>query len=130
MSKKKQPPFLALLALALVPALSGCAVLWIGGGAAAGYALTRDSMAFSVEDRSFSRVWEAALRETQSLGAVKAEDPGKGRLDARVQGADVVVTLEQLTVTTVRVKVRARKNLLPKRDVAEQLGLAILRDVS
>ena len=130
MQKKKQPPFLiAVAALALALGASGCAALWVAGGTAAGYALTRDSMAFTVEDRSFSRVWEAAARETRRQGTVKAEDPGKGRLDARIEGADVVVTLEQLTVTTVRVTVRARKNLLPRRSVAEQLGLAILREL-
>lgn len=129
MQKKKRPPFLAAAALALAFGASGCAALWVAGGAAAGYALTRDSMAFSVEDRAFRRVWEAAAREARRRGTVKAEDPGKGRLDARIEGADVVVTLEQLTVTTVRVTVRARKNLLPRRGVAEQLGLAILREL-
>ena len=129
MTKKKQPPLLAAAALALALGLSGCAALWAAGGAAAGYALTRDSLVFSVEDRAFRRVWETAAREAHRQGTVKAEDPGKGRLDARVQGADVVVTLEQLTVTTVRVTIRARKNLLPRRDVAEHLGLAILREL-
>ena len=129
MTTKKQQPLVAAAALALTLGLSGCVALWAAGGAAAGYALTRDSMAFSVEDRAFSRVWEAAAREAHRQGTVKTEDAGKGRLDARIQGADVVVTLEQLTVTTVRVTVRARKNLLPRRNVAEQLGLAILREL-
>ena len=129
MQKKKQPPFLIAAGLALTLGASGCAALWVAGGAAAGYALTRDSMIFTVEDRSFRRVWEAAARETRRQGTVKAEDAGKGRLDARIQDSDVVVTLEQLTVTTVRVTVRARKNLLPRRGVAEQLGLAILREL-
>ena len=80
-------------------------------------------------DEPLDRVWRAALEELRSQGSLKRENANRRRLDARIQQADVVVTLKQLTSSTVRVVVRARKNLLPKVEVAQAVSVAILRRV-
>ena len=121
--------YLPLLMLCwALPTTSGCAVLLVGGGAVAGYAASRDSVIMDL-DEPLDRVWSAALEEIQSQGSLKRENAGRGRLDARIREADVVVTVRQLTSSTVRVVVRARKNLLPKVDVAQGVAVAILRRV-
>ena len=112
----------------VLPATSGCAILLVGGGAVAGYAASRDSVTMDL-DEPLDRVWRAALEELRSQGSLKRENANRRRLDARIQQADVVVTLKQLTSSTVRVVVRARKNLLPKVEVAQAVSVAILRRV-
>lgn len=112
--------------LVLLLAAPGCAPVWIAAGAVAGYAVSRDSVTLDL-DRSWEQVWSACLKETRAFGKIKREDPKRGRLDATVEGADVVLTLKRLSSSTVRVILRARKTLLPKPEIAQRLGFAIVR---
>ncbi len=109
--------------------LAGCApVLLAFSGAVVGYAVSHDSVTVDL-DRPWDRIWSACLEETKRQGRVKSEDRANGRIDARIQKTDVVVTLEQLTPSTVRVVIRARRNLLPQVEVAQHLGVGIARRV-
>ena len=112
----------------VVPALfiSGCAPILLASGAAAGYAVSRDSLTLDL-DRPKEHVWNVCLEETKQQGTVKRADPKEGRLEAQIQQASVVLTLEQLTPATVRVVIRARRNLLPRIDVAQRLAIGIAR---
>ncbi|MBI3318240.1 MAG: DUF3568 family protein [Candidatus Omnitrophica bacterium] len=123
MSSTSRVYYSFLLAAFLV---SGCAPVLLATGAVGGYALIRDSIRVDL-DRSWDRVWAAALEEVKQQGRLKMEDKGRGRIDAKIRDADVVVRLEQLTPSTVRVVVRARKFLLPQLEVAQRLGVAIAR---
>ena len=116
------------LVLALVTlTFSGCApVLLATAGAVVGYAVSRDSVTMDL-DRPRDQVWGACLEETKRQGNLKREDRLRGRIDARIRETDVTLTLEQLTPSTVRVVIRARKHLLPQVDVAQRLGVAIAR---
>ena len=107
--------------------LTGCApVLLATAGVVVGYAVSRDSVTIDL-DRPLDKIWAASLEETKQQGFLKREDRGRGRLDARIRDADVSVTLEQLTPSTVRLVIRARKHLLPQVEVAQRLGVAIAR---
>ncbi len=114
----------------LVPALflSGCAPILLASGAAAGYLLGKDSVTMDL-DRPREHVWSVCVEETKLQGTVKQADPKEGRVEAQIQQSSVVVTVEQLTPATVRVVVRARRNLLPKIEVAQRLIIAIARRV-
>ncbi|MDO8730002.1 MAG: hypothetical protein Q7J69_02290 [Candidatus Omnitrophota bacterium] len=109
-----------------LPLCGGCAPVLLATGVVAGYAISRDSVLMDL-DQPWDRVWSAAQQEVTERGLVKRENPKRGRLDARVEETDVVVALKQLTPSTVRVVVRARKNLLPKVDVAQKVALGIQR---
>lgn len=116
-------PILLLLAFSL----SGCApVLLATAGVVAGYAVSRDSVTIDL-DRPWDKVWAASLEETKRQGLLKREDRGRGLIDARIRETDVSVTLEQLTPSTVRLVIRARRHLLPQVEVAQRLGVAIAR---
>ena len=117
-----------LFFLLCIPLISGCAPVLLATGAVAGYAISRDSVVMDL-DRPWDRVWKAAQEEIKQQGSLKRENPKRGRLDARIQEADVVVVLKQLTPSTVRVIVRSRKNLLPKVDVSQKVALGIQRRI-
>ena len=115
--------------LGLTLCLSGCApILLATVGAVGGYAVSRDSVAIDL-DRPADRVWSACLEEVKRQGLIKREDRAGGRIDAQIRKVDVVLTLETLTPSTVRVVIRARKNLLPQVEIAQRLGVAIARRV-
>ena len=122
---KTLPLLLSCLGL---PLCGGCAPVLIATGAVAGYAVSRDSVIVDM-DHPWDRAWGAARQELSERGRIKRENPKRGRLDARIEEADVVVALKQLTPSTVRVIVRARKNLLPKVDVAQRVALGIQKRV-
>lgn len=104
--------------------LAGCAPLLITTGAVGGYAVSKDSVTIDL-DQSWDRIWEISLQETKRLGQIKRQDPENGRIDARIQKTDVVLTLQKLTPKTVRVVIHARKYLLPHVEMAQRLGVAI-----
>lgn len=108
--------------------LSGCAPILLASGAAVGYIVGKDSVTMDL-DRPRELVWTACFEEAKHLGMVKRVDPKNGRLDAQIQRASVVVTLEQLTPATLRVVVRARRNMLPRIEVAQRLAIGIARRV-
>ena len=113
-----------LFLCAFLPLGGGCAPVLIATGAVAGYAVSRDSVVMDL-DKSWDDVWNAAQEEVGEQGQVKRENRERGRLDARIEETDVVVIIKQLTPSTVRVAVRARKYLLPKVDVAQRVALGI-----
>ena len=122
--KSAVPIGCSVLLLAL--GIGGCAPLLIASGAAVGYAAGRDSAALDL-DRPWNAVWDASKEEIQHQGLIKREDAKRGRIDAKVEEADVVLTVKQLTPSTVRVIVRARKNLFPKVEIAQKLSVGIQR---
>jgi|GEM_PF-679843 len=114
------------LAAAAVLALSGCAPVLIAAGAVVGYGVSRDSVILDMEHPP-ETAWKAAMEEIKSVGTIKREDPNLRRVDAQVEGIDVVVTVKSLTSSTTRVVVRARKYLLPKQLLAQRIAFGIQR---
>ncbi len=112
-------------ALALVGA-SGCAVALVGAGAVAGYAISRDHVEVLVE-HPYNQVWAACVEETKRVVVLKETDQDTGRIEGTTQGTHVVVTLQPISDTTIKIIVKARKHMLPNTDVAQRLAIRIAR---
>ena len=50
-----------------------------------------------------------------------------GRIEATTQGTHLVVTLERLTETTVKVIIKARKHMLPQIEIAQRLATRLAK---
>ena len=100
--------------------LSGCAVFLLGAGAAGGYALGKDSVQNSY-DLSKDYVFRQSLTVANQMGFVTLEDQQHGRINLNIEGTTVSITVMPLTKKTVELKVKARKAVLPKIDVAQQV---------
>jgi len=101
--------------------LSGCAVLLLGAGAAAGYAVGKDSVRNSF-DLSQDFVYQQSLAVAKQTGLVTLQDAAHGRIEAKVVNANVTITVKPLTKQTVQLKVRARNAfLMPQLDVAHEV---------
>ena len=106
---------------------AGCAaVALVSVGSVVGYAVSRDHVEMTVE-QPYDKVWSAALEETKRAGLLKDINQDTGRIEATTQGTHLVVTLERLTETTVKVIIKARKHMLPQIEIAQRLATRLAK---
>lgn len=109
------------LLLAGVLVFSGCAAVLIGAGAVGGYAVSRDSVVVNLE-KSKEAVYRQSLEVAKKAGQVTVEDPRHGIIEMTTpEAVKVRIRLKQLTPRALELKVKARKNMLPRVDVAQDL---------
>ena len=95
----------------------GCAAVLIGAGVAGGVAISEDTAKLEV-DTSYNRAWNVTYDTLKSMGAVNLQDKDSGKIAANVQDTKIEAKVLPLTPQTVRIEIKARKNLLPKMDLA------------
>lgn len=95
----------------------GCAAVLIGAGVAGGVAISEDTAKLDI-DTSYSRAWKVTYDTIKDMGAINIQDKESGKIEANIQNTQVVAKVLPLTAQTVRVEVKARKNLLPNMDLA------------
>ena len=113
--------------LFVVTGLSGCALLLVGAGATAGYAISRDSVK-KLFDLPPDTVFRAARDVIAEEGAISIEDSRNGIIKATTTGAKVTATVKQVTKRTVELKIQARDSyLFPKVDIAQGIFVKIMQ---
>lgn len=95
----------------------GCAAVLIGAGVAGGVAISEDTAKLDV-DTSYSKAWKVAYDTIKDMGAINLQDKDSGKIEANIQNTHIVAKVLPLTAQTVRIEVKARKNLLPNMDLA------------
>ncbi len=106
--------------------VSGCAALLIGAGAAGGYAISRDSIKNDF-DLPMSRVFQVSRDVAKEQGLITLEDDHRGLIKAQVEGANVTITVKQVSHKTVELRVGARNDVfLPKIEVAQAIYTKIV----
>ena len=116
----------SIMALAVASlGLSGCPLVWLGAGAAGGYAISADSVRNQfILPRE--QVFERASAVARQLGMVTVEDDARGVIQLRVGETNVTVTVKSLTSRTVELRIKARSRLLmPRVNVAQDVYNAI-----
>lgn len=98
-------------------AFSGCAAILIGAGVAGGVAISEDTAKLEV-DSSYDHAWSVAYNTVKSMGIISAQNKDSGKIEADVQDSKIDVKVLPVTSKTVRIEVKARKNLLPNMDLA------------
>ncbi|MFH1406808.1 MAG: DUF3568 family protein [Candidatus Omnitrophota bacterium] len=115
-------------ALLAVLTLSGCApaiILGVGAGAAGGYAISKDTVKADV-DKPYEEVWTRSIAVLKDMGTMIVEDKIRGKAEAIIEEAHVWVTVKEVTERTTELKVKARKNWLPKVELAHKISVKIL----
>ena len=118
--------FLIIVALVSV-FFSGCAVFLIGAGVAGGYAISKDAMEFN-SDRNFNSVWDSAVHVLDIMGTIKSKDFQKGRIEADVDASHVIVRIESITNQSTRLRVSARRYLMPNLNLAQKVLNKIIQN--
>ena len=111
---------MALLLVCSSLSLCGCFAVLIGAGVAGGIAISEDTAKLEV-DTSVRRAWGVAYKVVEYMGAINLRDKEGGKIEAIVQESKVTVTVVAVTSKSVRIEVKARKNLLPNVDLAMEI---------
>jgi len=127
---KKSLKFFQFLLLASFCAFSsGCWFLVIGGaGAVGGYAVSQDTFE-GVSGKGQEELVTAAHKVLAIMGAITDERPKEGEVVATVDGARVTVEVIQINLTTSKLRVKARKDLLPCRSIAQDVYTKIMNQL-
>lgn len=110
---------------------TGCALFLVGAGAAGGYAISKDEVE-GYSDKTKSKVFDAAKTVLLAEGLIQVQDKEAGILEALVGESQVKVTLEQVSVKTVKIRVQGRKvkGLFPDIGLAQDVYGKIYRKIS
>lgn len=111
--------------------LSGCLpAIIVGGaiGAVGGYAVSKDTIQGET-DKSYDVLWNSASTIARIRGKVKVEDAVKGRIELEAESSRVYITLDRLTQSTTRVRVKARKYHLPNMTLAQDIFVKIMEGI-
>ena len=104
---------------------SSCIYLVAGGvGALGGYAISPDTVEGETES-DYDTLWDSASEVLSIMGTVYTKDYKLGTLSGSVSGAKVVVDLSQVSSDEVRLRVKARKNMLPNIKIAQDVFVKI-----
>ena len=123
--RRKNTAIVVLIAF-LSLSLNGCFYLVLGGAAAAsGYAVSQDTIQGECE-KDFENVWESAIDVVSIMGAITSKSHELGKISAIVSNANVTIVISQITSSTVRLKVKARKALFPSISTAQNIFVKIM----
>jgi len=112
---------LVVMGVAILPMLlCGCPLILVGGGVAGGIAISKDSVTLNA-DTSFERAWNVTYGNLKNMGAIIFEDKKNGKIEAEIQDTDVYAQITRLTKKTMSIQIKARKNMLPNIDLAQNI---------
>lgn len=119
--------FLIFLA-ALLLMSSGCIFLVAGGvGALGGYAISPDTVEGTTQGSTSQDMWQAAVDTVSVMGVIEEKNEISGVLIARVQGTHVTVTISEAVKEQVQLRIKARKGMMPKIKLAQDIYTKIVQ---
>lgn len=114
------------LCLAFLFLCSGCVPVLIGAGLVGGYALGVDSATGRVS-LEYRRLWDlcvATLREREA--EILAINEARGHIKALVQEHSVVIRINSITPKAQRLRVSARRYMMPRPHFAQEIFFEII----
>ena len=120
-----------LLLIGLSFSVSSCVYLIIGGvGALGGYVASPDTFEGMLMDKEQSAVWQAASDVISIMGIISEKSEPGGIIVAKIQNAKVTVTIFQMSKSTVRLTVKARKAFFPRIKLAQEVYVKIVNELN
>jgi len=108
---------------------SGCIPLLVGAGAVGGYAVSNDSARGNV-GVSYNELWSECLVVLEDEAAqISESNESKGLIKAKIDSYDVTVKIDSIVPDLQKLKVSARRNLLPKPQFAQDIFFKIVKDL-
>lgn len=109
--------------------VNGCIPVLVGTGVVAGYTLSNDSAIGEVKC-DYRTLWDVSTDKLQSLKAeILSSNESKGLIKAKVSDNDVTIKIDTLSPTMQKLKISARKYLLPKPQFAQKIFVKIVQDL-
>ena len=106
-------------------AMTGCVYVIVGGLAAlGGYAISPDTVEGETQI-DYDTLWDTTIEIVSVMGNIQSQDYKIGQIEAVVNGAHVWIDLSQMSSSWVRMRVKARKNMLPHIKTAQNVWIKI-----
>lgn len=118
----------AITAVLLVTSLSGCVPIVLAVGAVGGYAVSRDTFE-GVTSKSQDELWDASQKVLSIMGTLGESNRNRGEMVGRVNGADVTITLLPVNLSTTKIRIKARKGILPRVGIAQEVYTKIMNQL-
>ena len=114
----------------LAVCLSGCIYLAIGGvGALGGYIVSPDTVE-GLAESSAGQVFDTAVEIVSIMGLIESKNEAGGVIKASINGAGVTVMIVEMSSSSVKLSVKARKHYLPKISLAQDVFVKIMSRVN
>lgn len=124
----KKTAYLSLLILSLC-GINGCVPILVGTGVVAGYTLSNDSAIGEVKC-DYRTLWDVTTDKLHSLKAeILTSNESKGLIKAKVTDNDVTIKIDTISQSMQRLKISARKYLMPKPQFAQKIFVKIAQDL-
>lgn len=123
----KKTVIASLFCCGLLVYCAGCAPLIIGAaaGGLGAYAISKDTIQGET-DKSYSAIWDAALRVSRIRGTIKKQDSTHGMIEFEEGSAYIWIRVVKLTQATTRLKISSRKYHLPDIALAQDVFVKIM----
>lgn len=126
---KKKNIFSLLVICVFCCCASGCIYVLAGGvGALGGYAISPDTVEGESES-SYDTAWDSATEVLGIMGTVNSKNYKLGTIDATVDGSKVTMDVSQVSSSDVRLRIKARKNMLPNIKVAQDVFVKVKKRI-
>lgn len=110
----------------LAVCLNGCIYFAIGGvGALGGYIASPDAVE-GLAESSTAQAWDTAAEVVSIMGLIESKNEAGGIIKARINGAAVTVMIMEMSSSSVKLTVKARKHYLPKISLAQDVFVKIM----
>jgi len=108
---------------------SGCVPLLLGAGAVTGYMLSNDYALGNVKT-DYRTLWDVSLDvvSTPEFNIIEVNE-SKGIIKVKDSDVDVGIKIDSLEVDEQRLKVSARKYLIPQSRYAQKIFFRIIREL-
>jgi len=127
--KKTKNIFLLFAVCTFCLFASGCIYVIAGGvGALGGYAISPDTVE-GESTTSYDTAWDSAIEVLGIMGTVTSKDYKQGTIVATVDGSKVTMDVSQVSSDEVRLRIKARKNMLPNIKIAQDIFVKVKKRI-
>ncbi len=108
----------------------GCAPLLIGVGVLTGYTLSNDSATGNVKV-TYRELWDISRKVLDKIedAEILESNESKGIIKAKIAEIDLTIRIDSVGENEQRLRVSARKYLLPKPQYAQKIFFKIIREL-
>ncbi len=125
----KEITYFIAFALFLNTLIACVPVIIAGTGAIIGYSLSTDSAIGDIKC-DYRTLWDITVDKLQSMQAdISVSNESKGFIKAKISGHDVTVKIDEMSPKMQKLKISARRHLMPKPQFAQKIFVKIAEDL-
>ncbi|MDP2923813.1 MAG: hypothetical protein Q8O30_08890 [Candidatus Omnitrophota bacterium] len=119
----------SIFLIILISLICGCVPVLIGTGLVVGYTLSSDSAIGEIKTE-YRSLWDMSIKTIKEMKAENLNaNESKGLIQVKISEHDITIKINQITEQVQKLKVSARKYLLPKPYFAQKIFVKIVEEL-